>query len=150
MGTAFGVRARAGEPAVRVVVTEGSVLLRQADATAGTGTVLDRGDLGELDASGRTQVARDVDVQAHLGWLRGRMAYDAAPARTIAHDIERWYGVTVRIEDAVADTTRLTMTMDVRQPATLSLKRLAEVLDLRLVHEGTQARLLPRVPVATH
>ncbi len=50
LGRRFAVRAYPEDSVARVVVAEGKVALRPADAPAGSGTALSHGDLGGLDA----------------------------------------------------------------------------------------------------
>jgi transmembrane sensor len=98
LGTRFDVRGYAGEP-VRVVVESGRVRLRPAAAGADTGVVLVRGDLGEA-APGRPVSRRaGVDPARYAGWREGRLEFDRAELSAVARELERWYGVEVRVTD---------------------------------------------------
>jgi ferric-dicitrate binding protein FerR (iron transport regulator) len=144
LGTEFGVRAHARDSLVQVAVAQGRVLLRPQSAEPGTGTVLDHGDVGELDAKGRVAVHRGVDLLPYLGWVRGRLIYDMAPALAVVRDLERWYDLTINTDDVVLDGLRVTMTIDPTGPPPVALRRLAEVLGLGVTQDEQQARFTRR------
>lgn len=106
LGTRFTVRAREGEADVRVVVTEGKVVL---SAGAGSGAILGVRDLGRVDTTGTPRVTRGVNVDSYLAWMRGRLAFDQTPLADAAAEIGRWYDVQVSLGDAALRTRRLTI-----------------------------------------
>jgi transmembrane sensor len=147
VGTAFGVRAYRDDSIVNVAVAHGRVLMRAEASAPGTGTVLDRGDLGQLDAHGRAMVQHGASLDPYLGWVRGRLIYDMAPAADVTRDLERWYDVSINIDSGAVGDLRVSMTIDPTQPAPVSLQRLAEVLNLNVVQTGQRVRLA-RVPAS--
>ncbi|HEX6536659.1 MAG TPA: FecR domain-containing protein [Gemmatimonadaceae bacterium] len=142
VGTAFGVRAYGDDSTVSVAVAHGRVLLRGDAGASGSGTVLDRGDLGQMDLAGRATVRRGANLDPYLGWVHGRLIYDMAPVEDVVRDLERWYDLSIHIDAAAkrADL-RVNMTIDPTQPAPVSLQRLAEVLNLRVVQTGETVEL---------
>jgi ferric-dicitrate binding protein FerR (iron transport regulator) len=143
VGTAFVVKAYPDDSLVQVAVTHGRVLLRSIEAPVGTGTALVRGDLGRLTVSDVTSVEHDVDVDGFAAWADGRLVYDLTPLRTITSDLERWYDLTVAIDDTALANARLTVTLDPRRPAAEAIARVAEAVGGRYVLSGRSARLLP-------
>ncbi|MFL5385347.1 MAG: FecR family protein [Longimicrobiaceae bacterium] len=110
LGTRFDVRGYAGEP-VRVVVESGRVRLRPAGAGADTGVVLVRGELGEA-APGRPVTRRaGVDPARYAGWREGRLEFERAELSQAARELERWYGVEVRVTNPALARRHLTLTL---------------------------------------
>ena len=106
LGTAFEVRAYP-EEGVRVVVTEGVVEVRRSSASQDS-AVLQSGDVAEVPDSGATVIHRQQDVDRLLGWTRGELVFDNAPLSEVARELERWYNVEVRIDDASLRDLHLT------------------------------------------
>lgn len=106
LGTEFNVRAYPEETEVAVVVAEGRVLVHAEKAAEGT--LLTPGDLGELRV-GATQVStRKVDIEDHVGWRQGRLTFDRTPLAQVCVDLERWYGIPVRVADPSLANLRVT------------------------------------------
>src|SRR5215207_207893 len=136
LGTIFSVRAYPGDSAVRVVVVSGKVALRpRTEAPGGPrpGTVLLPGQLGQLDPGGRVRVDSGVDTSAYLGWLSGRVAFDNVPLAEIAADLERRFGVSIRIADSTLAARRVTV-LD------MPVRSVTDVFDAAVVPLGLHVR----------
>ncbi|SDG28467.1 FecR family protein [Dyadobacter soli] len=92
LGTAFDLKAYAGEPA-SLLVREGkvrfsknaqSVLLTRGEAVLANGAVFEKTDLPD-DVAG--------------AWMEQKLVFNNEPLSAIAHDIARRYGVEVEIRD---------------------------------------------------
>jgi transmembrane sensor len=95
VGTAFDVRAYAGERAVQVAVAEGAVEVREgpgANAPLGAGDVATVGDTA-------IRVAHHADVTTLVAWTRGELAFHAVPLGDVAVALARWYDLDVRVSD---------------------------------------------------
>jgi len=136
LGTIFGVRAYPGDSAVRVVVVSGKVSLRartdEPDALR-PATVLLPGQLGQLDTRGRVRVDTGIDTSAYLAWLSGRVAFDNVPLADIAADLERRFGVTIRISDSGLAARRVTV-------LEMPVRSVTDVLDAAVVPLGLRVR----------
>jgi transmembrane sensor len=109
LGTTFAVRSEADD--VRVVVTEGSVILRSAVATD-DGVVLQAGDRGSV-GSGGIAVAEPQSAQdADLAWTRGQMVFRDAPLSEVAVELRRWYGVETRFADPALARRQVSVTFE--------------------------------------
>jgi transmembrane sensor len=108
LGTAFGVRAYTEDAAVRVVVVEGMVALGATTPGAVHGAVLTRGQLGRLTKGSAVTAVRNVDVDAYLGWTKGRLAFDETPLPEVVAELGRWYDAEFRIADSSLISRRLT------------------------------------------
>lgn len=107
LGTEFNVRAYPDDSRIRVVVAEGEVSLR-SETDGSPSAVLHAGELGELDPGDGAVATRKADLDAHLGWRQGRLTFDNAPLAEVVREIERWYGVPVRLGNAELANRRLT------------------------------------------
>ena len=91
IGTSFAVRAYAGQQ-YRVVVRDGRVAL------GGTGApVLVAGDVASRAEDGTVHVLHGQDAGALLDWTTGRLSFQHTRFADLVPDLERWYGVTIRI-----------------------------------------------------
>lgn len=91
VGTSFGVRAYEGQP-YRVVVRDGRVALGGRGAP-----VLVAGDVASRADDGTVHVAHGQDAEALLGWTTGKIAFEHARFIDLVPELERWYGVSIRI-----------------------------------------------------
>jgi transmembrane sensor len=135
LGTEFDVRAYPDDAGVRIVVAEGEVSLRSAAQTGAAAVVLRGGELGELPAGSAKVLTRTVDPEQYLGWREGRLAFENAPLSRVAREIERWYGVPVRLSDAELGSRRLTASFR-DQPVEKIVQIVAASLGLRCVRVG--------------
>jgi transmembrane sensor len=106
LGTEFTVRTDgvAGGRAVAVAVTAGSVSLDTL--------VLRAGDRAERRVDGTLVAERGTVRDDDVAWTRGRLAYHDAELDEVRADLRRWYGVDLRVDDAVIARRRLTATFD--------------------------------------
>ncbi|MBX6330992.1 MAG: FecR domain-containing protein, partial [Gemmatimonadaceae bacterium] len=143
VGTAFTVKAYPEDSLVQVAVTHGRVLLRPVAAALGTGTALQRGDLGQLDAGDVTSVMHDADVESFASWTSGRLTYDLVPLRSVVRDLERWYDLAITVDDPALGDARLTVAIDPRRPPSEALARVAEALNAHYELTGRVAHFRP-------
>jgi transmembrane sensor len=101
IGTTFTIESDAAAMAT-VSVMSGSVQLSRA-GTVSAGVVLAAGDRGSLGTTGDARVERNVVRPEDTDWISGRLAFRDAPLSQVVAEMERWYGVKLR----VADTTML-------------------------------------------
>lgn len=138
IGTAFDVQNTAGD--LRVTVTEG-VLSVSSDAldqpirlTAGRALTLDRrqqaAQVGASDASSAGE------------WRNGRLTYDQATLRLVADDLARYAGVTVKVDQAVAER-RFSGTL-ITGNGQAAARDLSELMGLALVTGADGYRLRER------
>ena len=139
LGTVFSVRAKPHERDVEVVVAEGLVALRSAEAPPGSGTMLHAGQLGRLDPSGRTEVHSDIDENAYLAWTRGRITFRRVPLGEVVAHLSHWYGYPVHIPNDSIAGERITVDMPIR-PLPDVLDAITVPLDLR--HERADGTIV--------
>jgi transmembrane sensor len=142
LGTRFGVRARAGEPLVRVAVADGKVALSAPALSAQTPAVLARGDLGSLDTLGVPSVSTGANIDRYLAWTRGKLIFDRTPLDQVAVDIARWYNVDVSLAASSLNAKRLTIAFD-DEPLEHVLDAVSFALDLRYERVGDHVTFYP-------
>jgi transmembrane sensor len=107
IGTAFAVRSDSGA-AVQVVVTVGSVSLGLA-ASSDSATTLAAGEIGTLEIDGRVSVQRGASTAPYLAWMRDSLVFKDASLAQVGADLQRWYGVSLRVGDSSLARRHLTM-----------------------------------------
>ena len=93
-GTIFTMRAYPSDPALTVVVDEGSVEIRRdkekAPLAAGSALVIP-------DSGAGRPATPDERVEAD-GWRRGTLAITKQPLREVLPQIKRWYGLNIMVQ----------------------------------------------------
>lgn len=125
IGTAFAVRAYSNEP-YRVAVREGQVALDQLlfDAShrrqhmagdvalASDAPILVAGDVATRNDEGLMTIVHGQNVTQMLDWTSGRLTFDHEPFGELIPDLERWYGVEIRVESPALRTRTVTGQFD--------------------------------------
>ena len=133
IGTAFSVNTDANG-AVSVAVTQGIVALRDSAAGAAPAVELRAGDRGVV-RSGAIAVARGIVTIEDMAWTRGHLSYRDAPLADVQADLQRWYGLDLR----VTDTALLQRTVNGTNPvdsAAATVKWIALMLGADVVQRG--------------
>jgi transmembrane sensor len=139
IGTTFTVESDAVD-ATSVSVVTGSVRLRGAAGRADDGVVLSAGDRGDIDASGRTRVARHVVDSADVAWTAGTLVFRDAPLSRVAAELQRWYGVTLQADDSILYQRHVTATFS-GEPIDQVLRVLGLAVDARVDRQGDNATI---------
>jgi transmembrane sensor len=99
LGTAFSVRALEGDSLVRVVVAEGSAAVWLEQSTGDQRATLRARDAVTINiVSARAHITRDAEIEPLLAWRAGRIEFSNAALSTVAVELQRWFGVSVRFE----------------------------------------------------
>lgn len=107
IGTTFTVR-HFGNANIEVAVTRGSVVLHAREKQERDGIVLRAGDLGVLDRDGLATLHVASVTDADTAFANGRLVFQETPLGVVATELERWYGVTLRIEDPKLESQHIT------------------------------------------
>lgn len=95
IGTAFGVRAYPNEP-LRVIVSSGMV---EVSGSGSAMVVLDSGDVGVMAPGGSVARVPDAATPDDVAWMQGRLVFRNASISELRADLQRWYGVELRVTD---------------------------------------------------
>ncbi len=136
LGTEFSVRAYPDEVEVSVAVREGSVALGAIGASGAAVVVLGAGDVGNLLPDGTAEVRPATDLDLHLGWTHGRLAFQNERLSRVVLELSRWYGVDIRLGDPQLGSRRLTVVAD-SEPLDEVLRRISLSLDLHHQRVGS-------------
>jgi len=142
LGTEFGVRAYPGDRSVRVVVRSGTVALAVAPDPRTHRAVLQAGDGGFLAADGAMRVEHGVDVDRELAFAEGRLELTDAPMSDVAHELERWYGVQLVVNDTSLLHATVNASFSAHAELSAVLRTLARTLGARVEQRGRIVRLV--------
>jgi transmembrane sensor len=112
VGTSFAVRAYHAEP-YRVVVREGRVAL----GTGATAPVLDAGDVAAGMNDGTMRISHDPAAADLIDWTTGRLTFQHTRFDDIVPELERWYGVSIRLATPSLGSRRITGQLDTESRA---------------------------------
>jgi transmembrane sensor len=140
IGTAFSVKT-GGDGEVAVDVTHGIVALRAR--TAGAAPVeLHAGDRGVLVREAVT-VRRGTVTADDVAWTRGLLSYRDASLSEVRADLQRWYGIDLRIADSALATRTLTASFR-GDSASQVVRVIALALGADVVQQGDTVLLQPQ------
>jgi transmembrane sensor len=106
IGTTFTVR-HFDEANIEVAVTRGSVVLHRSDRQEREGIVLRAGDLGVFNR-GLATLHRAAVTAADTAFVSGRLVFEETPMPVVAAELQRWYGVTLRLDDREVASQHIT------------------------------------------
>ena len=138
LGTAFSIRTGISGT-VSVAVTHGIVALRPAGSTQQA--ELRAGDHGVVSARTMT-VRRGVVTEAEVAWTRGLMQYRDTPLDEVRGDVQRWYGLTMQIDDPALARRTLTATFRA-DSAAQAIRLIALAIGAEPVMRGDTVMLQP-------
>jgi transmembrane sensor len=131
VGTRFVVRAYSTDEQREVTVAEGAVAVSVRGWGAHRPLLLHRAEGVRADSMGRLAREVGVDTAAAFAWTAGRLVFASTPMRQVVLELERWYGVEVRVGDAALADRRLSATFT-REPVTSVLASVAAAVDARV------------------
>ena len=124
LGTRFELRA--DDEHVRLAVLEGRVAL----AGAGKQALVQAGQVSQADAGAGPSAPQPADVHQLVGWMGAVLIFQDTPLQQAAEEMERLYGVPVRITDAELGQRTLTAAFD-RQTISDVADTVCRVVDAR-------------------
>lgn len=102
LGTSFNVSAYNDEAKVDVVLEEGKVKLNQLNGTE-IG-LLKPGEQASLNTDSHQLLVSKVNTKLYTNWKDGRLEFKGEALGEVALKLERWYNVSINIQDpALAD-----------------------------------------------
>ena len=110
VGSTFAVRAYSPTDTVRVVVTDGVVMLQRSRTTSfnadTTGTIR-AGQVGLIGRDGPALVSSVSNADDLIAWSTGQLVFDGTPMSRVAEELKRWYDVQV-VVDSTLTSRRVT------------------------------------------
>lgn len=106
LGTAFSVRSRAGEVHdAHVALSEGRLRVWRSGSPDAPLT-LHPGEAATVGPDHALTAVRDTSIERILAWRRGGFAATDRSLSTLALDLERRFGRTVRLDASISEATR--------------------------------------------
>jgi transmembrane sensor len=139
LGTEFDVRTGRGSEALVVALVSG--LLGVGPASAEPATVLEPGQMATLDEAGAARVG-PADLERILAWRSGRIELNQMTLADALTELERWYDVDLRVEDAALGAKRLSASF-AGEPIEQVLETLTFALGARWERAGSVYRVVP-------
>jgi ferric-dicitrate binding protein FerR (iron transport regulator) len=136
LGTHFNVNAYDDEDALKVTLLEGSVRV----ASNGNLKVIKPGEQA-IAASGKLQVASDVDLNEVMAWKNGIFKFKDATIESVMRQIARWYDVEVSYEGKV--TNHFIATIPRNVSAANAFKILEQTGGVNFKIEGNKVMVTP-------
>jgi len=127
LGTRFNVWSRNNR--TRVTVQKGRVLFGVTNKS-GSGVILSTGQTGEIVADNSPGDPENTNLEYYLGWLDNRLMFHKTSLSEIVGELERFFNVTITIENVNADSLTITGMFD-KMPIEQVLSSICLTLDLR-------------------
>jgi len=126
LGTRFNVWSRNNK--TRVTVKKGRVYFGVTNKP-GSGVILTAGQTGEIVADNPPGDPENTNLEYYLGWLDNRLMFHKTSLSEIVGELERFFNVTITIENVKADSLTVTGVFD-RMPIEQVLSSICLTLDL--------------------
>jgi transmembrane sensor len=127
LGTSFNVRSYNYDQEVRTTLVKGKVMIESDDAS-GTLTLMPNQQAVFEKQTRKISLEHQVETEEFTSWREGKLSFDDQPLSIIIHELERWYNVTIKVEDQTALTCRFS--------AKINNKTLEEVMELFEASDG--------------
>lgn len=103
LGTGFNVNAYSDETSFKTTLAEGSIRLIKADQSA----MLRPGQQASITPQQKDgiKVISGVDIAQTLAWKNGLFSFNDADFPSIMRQLERWYNIQVKYENAIPEIT---------------------------------------------
>jgi transmembrane sensor len=117
LGTRFNVNSRREQTSV--FLQSGKVALTNTQAQTTKPTVLQPGDLAEVEAGNKSIRVNQTQSKLHTSWVNRKLVFDNSTLREIGQVIEDTYGLKVRIDDEQLAKELVTGEIPIAEKSTL-------------------------------
>ena len=132
IGTAFNIRYRSSEPAIKVAVAEGLVnVVNHDQPQAGVIASLKKQQQLNFDTFTRQAIVHTLPDGERIGsWRQGVLVFRKQRLREVAAELERYYGISIRFEKP--------QTADLLITTTINNASVKEAMDIVSLTAGVQ------------
>jgi len=123
LGTRFNLRSFDDEPFVETTLDEGKVMLT-GPGNSGS-VILKPGEQASYNRRENNIEVKNVKTEIYSIWKNNELRFSNISFQELVPRIERWYGVTVKLDPSVSNNDRFTMTIK-----TESLRELLQMMQL--------------------
>jgi len=133
IGTTFNVKAYPDERQIRVAVETGEVRVEKTMTNGKTetfaGSMIHNQQL-IYDRNSDSHILSRIKTDDIMAWKRNQLRFDNASIAEIAHELERWYNVTVKFNHKTTDNRLYTVSFN-NEPAADVLKVLSSLTEMK-------------------
>jgi len=116
LGTQFNVSAYAEDKVIQTVLKEGSVAIRQNNATFFDSEILLKpNQMASFSKSSNETKLYDVDASYYTLWTKGLLSFDDVDFNRILKKVERFYNITVNFSEPILGTIRISGKLDLKR-----------------------------------
>jgi ferric-dicitrate binding protein FerR (iron transport regulator) len=109
LGTIFNVSAYPGDKIIETVLVEGEVVLRDNPVSIfKKDFILKPNELAAFNRETLETTSRQVDAEKYVAWRKGILNFQSNDLNGIIHKVERYYNITVLLEDPSLGTRSIT------------------------------------------
>jgi ferric-dicitrate binding protein FerR (iron transport regulator) len=129
LGTQFNYKSFPEDSTIEVVLKEGKVKLDPNIGKAGSSKaiVMSPGERVVVSKkTAQTSVSKG-DIEKYIAWHNGKLIFDECPLSEVAHQLERWFGVDVVIDDPGVSNYKISTTFKNE-----SLRQILDLLELTI------------------
>ena len=128
LGTQFNVSAYAEDKVIQTVLKEGSVAIRQNNATFfDREIVLKPNQMASFSKNSNETMLYDVDASYYTLWTKGLLSFDDVDFNRILKKVERFYNISVNFSEPILGTIRISGKLDLKQSRDEVLEYLEKV-----------------------
>jgi len=144
LGTRFTVRHYMQDSETQLVVGEGKVSVEdRRDGLSRDPQVVSTGMLARVDSTG-IAITTGIQPSDYLGWTQGNLVFDRVPMRNVVAELERAYGMPIRIADTTLASRRVRTVVSLTEdPLDLVLESICAVVDAHVIRNEHAFVLLP-------
>ncbi|MFC1565050.1 FecR family protein [candidate division KSB1 bacterium] len=133
LGTKFNVKAWQETNSVEVVVSEGNVMMRSRLSSDEEAVIIRESQMSEMVKDSEPFAPQDVPVENYISWLNNEKRFENTKLIEIVSQIERWYDLTINIENKQLLSVRMTMLVQKKEPAKDYIDLISSILDIDYV-----------------
>jgi len=128
LGTQFNVSAYAEDKVIQTVLKEGSVAIRQNNATFFDSEILLKpNQMASFSKSSNETKLYDVDASYYTLWTKGLLSFDDVDFNRILKKVERFYNISVGFSEPTLGSIRISGKLDLKQSRDEVLEYLEKV-----------------------
>lgn len=134
LGTSFIVKSYPDDNEVQVVVSEGSVSLKDRGLSGNHKRTISKNQIGILHGDGRSSIEEVKNMAVYMGWLDGKRVFDNDPLAKVFNELQRWYNIEIEVDSDFPQLMEkeITATFYERQPVREILEAIALTHNVRI------------------
>jgi transmembrane sensor len=112
LGTAFNLKSYEGDPTIETTLIRGKVMIENNSDPSQKKVELRPNQKAVFTHATESITLTDIEIKDPAAWNNGSLEFDNASFYDVIKSLERWYGVTIHVQDQAGLTCRLTARID--------------------------------------